>query len=364
MAEGATYYWDYLGLDALLGAQRLESTAAGRTAHDEMLFIVTHQAYELWFKQILWEIDAVAEVFAAERVDEKEMGQAVALLERVTEIQRLLLQQIEVLETMTPLDFLEFRDLLVPASGFQSVQFRLIEIRLGIDSGSRLRINASPYTAVLSEEHRRLLEGEELQPSLLSHVERWLERTPFVRTGSFDFWRTYRGAVQRMLDDERTTVEANAALDDATRAEHLAQQDATAETFAVLFDRQRYDALRAKGDRRLSYDAFLAALLITLYRDEPAFHMPHRLLQALVAIDEGFTAWRQRHALMVRRMIGGRIGTGGTTGYRYLRATAERHHVFRDLFDLPTFQIPRSQLPPIPEDVEAQMRFRYDATTA
>src|SRR5690606_8755114 len=137
---------------------------------------------------------------------------------------------------------------------------------------------------------------------------------------------------------------------DRGREEQLASHRDTLGGFDALFDRDRHDELVAQGARQLSYDAFLAALLITLYRDEPIFHLPFQLLVALVDIDEGFTTWRYRHALMVRRMIGDKIGTGGTSGHQYLRKGAERHRAFGDLFELPTFCIPRSALPRLPAE--------------
>jgi len=79
----------------------------------------------------------------------------------------------------------------------------------------------------------------------------------------------------------------------------------------------------------------------------------------LVDVDEGFSAWRQRHALLAHRMIGGRIGTGGTSGHEYLEAAASKHHVFHDLLDLPTFFIPRTALPALPAEVQTQLDFRY-----
>jgi tryptophan 2,3-dioxygenase len=130
-------------------------------------------------------------------------------------------------------------------------------------------------------------------------------------------------------------------------------------SFEAAFDANKWAELVRAGKRRLSHRAFLAALLINLYRDEPIFQLPFRFLTTLVDIDEGFTAWRQRHALMAHRMIGGRIGTGGTAGHEYLAAAARRHRVFTDLFDLPTFFIPRSALPPLPAEVAEQMGFRY-----
>lgn len=353
--EPPLYYWDYLCLDALLSAQAPRSDA-----HDEMLFIVVHQAFELWFKQVLVELDAILAVMGREKVAEKEMGTVLSHLERITVIQRLLISQIDVLETMTPLDFLDFRDQLIPASGFQSVQFRLVENRLGLAARHRLKIKGSPYTTVLSAEHRALLEASEQEPSLADHVERWLERTPFLSMEGFDFWSAYRKAVDDMLARDRRVIETHPTLDDTARTEQLATFEHTVAGFAALFDPDAWEALRAAGKRRLSHRAFSAALLINLYRDEPIFQLPFRFLTTLVDIDESFTTWRHRHALLAHRMIGSRIGTGGTAGHEYLEAAARRHRVFTDLFDLPTFFIPRSALPPLPPQVAEEMGFRWD----
>jgi tryptophan 2,3-dioxygenase len=354
------YYWDYLRLDSVLGAQELESARRGEAAHDEMLFVIVHQAFELWFKQILWELRAVDERMRQDEVPEQDMGRVVAGLTRITTIQRLLVDQLDVLETMTPLDFLDFRDQLMPASGFQSVQFRLIEIRLGLSPARRLKIKGQPYTSVLAPEHVELLDRAQQEPSLLDAVERWLERTPFLHIGDFDFWDAYRAAVTEQLQRDRQTIETLPNLDDEAREAQLAQFAETMETFEAVFDVGRYEALRAQGRRRLSHQAFRAALLITLYRDEPALQLPFRLLTALVDVDEGFTAWRYRHALLAHRMIGARIGTGGTSGHDYLEAAAKRHRVFTDLFDLPTFLLPRRALPKLPSKVTAQMHFRFE----
>ena len=154
-------------------------------------------------------------------------------------------------------------------------------------------------------------------------------------------------------------IEGHPSLDDEGRAEQLTTLEQTVASFAAIFDRDRYAELVTRGSRRLSHPALLAALLINLYRDEPIFQLPFRLLTALVDIDEGFSAWRYRHALLAHRMIGARIGTGGTAGHRYLEATARKHRVFADLFDLPTFFIPRSALPTLPPEVAEQMGFRY-----
>src|SRR5262245_48625459 len=128
-AQRRCYYSDYLRLDALLDQQARESERAGAPAHDEMLFIIVHQAYELWFKLILHELDRIQADFGQKSVEDESLGRIVHGLERIDKVLKLLIQQLDVLETMTPLDFLDFRAFLSPASGFQSVQFRAIRVR-------------------------------------------------------------------------------------------------------------------------------------------------------------------------------------------------------------------------------------------
>lgn len=355
--EKPLYYGSYLQLERLLDCQHLESAKAGPPAHDEMLFIIIHQTYELWFKQILWELDAVLDLFAQDRVREEDVGRATSHLHRIVEIQRVLISQVTILETMTPLDFLEFRDALVPASGFQSVQFRLVENKLGIDPKARLKINRTAYTSRLSPPDQARLKASEEAPSLFVLVERWLKRTPFLQFGDFDFWNAYRAAVDTMLDKEYVLITQNPSLSDLERAAQLRMHTSTRTSFEALFDGEKYAALVASGDRRLGHQALQAALLINLYRDKPILQLPFRFLVQLMDIDENFTTWRHRHALMALRMIGTKIGTGGSAGHAYLRDAAEQHKVFGDLLGLSTFFIPRSALPELPEHVTRAMDF-------
>src|SRR5512133_3905264 len=127
------YYSNYLQLDKILGSQQPESFKTEHPAHDEMLFIIIHQSYELWFRQILFELDYVLKVFSKEKINDnsEDLNLVAHRLGRVIRILELLNQQVSILDTMTPLDFLEFRNLLIPSSGFQSTQFRLIEAVLG-----------------------------------------------------------------------------------------------------------------------------------------------------------------------------------------------------------------------------------------
>jgi tryptophan 2,3-dioxygenase len=359
MSSEGIYYGDYLHLDKLLDAQRLETTRAGKTEHDEMLFIIVHQAYELWFKQILWELDDILAMFGGERVAEGDMGRVVARLRRIVEIQALLIQQISVLETMTPLDFLDFRDHLFPASGFQSAQFRMIENKLGMRPDDRLLFEGAPYTERFDAEDKEQVAGTEDEPSLFDKVERWLERTPFLEHGDFKFWEAFRSAVEERLEADRAVVAANPNLTEEQRSAQMKDFDLTMKQYEAVFDETKHHGLARRGERRLSHRAFQAALFITLYRDLPALQEPHRMLELLMDIDEGFTAWRYRHAQMALRMIGRRIGTGGSAGAKYLEKSAERSKVFADLFNLTTFLVPHRDRPTLPDDVVESMKFRY-----
>ncbi len=357
------YYADYLQIDRLLSSQAPKSAEHGEPAHDETLFIIVHQVYELWFKQIIHELGSVIDLFASDYVDEKNIGVAVSRLHRVTEIQKLLIDQIRVLETMTPLDFLEFRDYLFPASGFQSVQFRLIENMLGLNPEQRMLYNKEAYYASVSSEHQKVIQSSEGAPSLFKLVERWLERTPFLDFQDYHFWPSYRAAVEKILQSDRDTIIANPLSNEEEKQKQFHEAEKNEESYAALFDEVKHIQLIEKGRRQLSYKAMQAALLIHLYRDEPILHLPFQLLTTLVDIDELFTTWRSRHALMAHRMIGNKIGTGGSTGYHYLRATIERYKVFGDLFDLSTFLIPRSALPELPEEIKKNLGFYYSQKT-
>src|SRR5487761_2127 len=235
-------YGSYLRIPELLNLQ--EGLSA---EHDELLFIVAHQVYELWFKVVLDELEA-----ARSRIDSDDIFFARHHLRRVNVIERLLVEQIEVLETMSPQDFLAFRSHLAPASGFQSVQFREIEFLSGLTEPKYLaRIEATP------EESARLRKRLE-EPTLDDAFKKLVERR-----GSPSLLEIFR---------------------DRTRP-------------GELFD----------------------------------------LCEALLDHDEAFAHWRARHVLMVERQIGGRTGTGGSSGAEYLRTTLGKRF-YPELWDV------RSQL--------------------
>lgn len=352
-------YTDYLKINDILKLQSKRSDEFGHPAHDEMLFIIIHQTYELWFKQILTELDSVLDIFGRGTIDEENMGTAVGRLQRIVEIWKLLVAQVTVLETMTPLDFLDFREFLYPASGFQSIQNRMIENKLGLQREARLTYNSMPYTSFVSPEEKKRLEESEKEKSLFTLLDNWLARTPFLQTDSFDFWKTYQASVKQLFNEDREVIRKHTILSAEEKERNLKQVDANEETFASLFDEAKYAELLREGRLRLSYKAMHAVLLIQLYRDQPVLQLPFQLITALQDIDELMTTWRYRHSLMVHRMLGRKIGTGGSSGADYLKAATEKHRIFSDLFNLATFFIPRSKLPPLPQEMKKQLGFYY-----
>lgn len=180
-------------LDKILGSQHPESSRKGNEpAPDEMLFIIIHQVYELWFKQILFEIDFILGVFNKDAIDDnsEDLNLVRHRMNRILKIFELLTKQITLLNTMTPLDFLEFRNLLNPASGFQSLQFRLIEARLGLRMENRYkkdyykRTNEGGFVREDFEEINKI----ENDTNLLFLINKWLERMPFFEN---ELWENY-----------------------------------------------------------------------------------------------------------------------------------------------------------------------------
>lgn len=359
-AKPPVYYGEYLQLTKILDAQAPESAKRGPAAHDEMLFIVIHQTYELWFKQILHELGSVKALLAQVPMPSTALSTIVGRLQRITEIQRVLVDQIRVIETMTSLDFLEFRDDLLPASGFQSLQFRLIEAGLGVTPKHRMAVEHQFFQSRLTPEDRAALQAAEAAPSMFGLLEQWLERMPFAQFSDWDFWSQYSQRVQRMLERDRSTIEQNPTLEPHVRQMELANLAATRTSFMTLLDASLWNEAQAEGRVRLSQKAMLNALFIQLYRDWPALQMPKQILTLAVEIDELMTTWRYRHAIMAQRILGSKIGTGGSSGSDYLKKTTERNRVFTDFFNLSTFIIPKSEIPALPESLKTEMGFSYE----
>lgn len=330
------HYHNYLQLDKILNAQLPESDRLGLQAHDEMLFIVIHQAYELWFKQLHYETDSIAAIMAQPSMNDNspELQTVVHRLSRMVTILRVLVHQVDIMETMTPMDFLDFRDMLRPASGFQSWQFKELEAKLGLKFEHRH--GKEYYTSQLKEEHIQIIKKAETGSSLLQLVNSWLERMPFLSDGANDtFWTSYKEVYRNSLAD--------------------AEKNNLNEFDAVFFT--------TSSDRLLSPAACRSALFIMLYRGYPILHLPFQLLNSLLEIDEQLSSWRYRHMNMVHRMIGSRIGTGGSSGKDYLKAAAEKHYIFREIAQLNSFLIERRKLPVLSSVIEKKLGFVSDTTS-
>ena len=335
------YYKDYLQLDKILNAQDLESDKVGKHAHDEMLFIIIHQTYEMWFKQMIFEAVSVAEIFDKGKIDDNsdDLQTVVHRLKRIVTILRVLIQQVDVLETMTPMDFLEFRDILRPASGFQSYQFKIMESLMGLKIEERHGLRF--YMSHLKAEEHELIAKYDKETSLIEHINIWLERLPVFENQ--ELWQDYKEKFDNKSGE-------HPFWNDYYQCFVNSLQNYDANQVKV------YDQVFVKHDpdhkRRLSPKASKAALFIMLYRDLPIFHLPFQLINTLLDIDEQLAIWRFRHIQMVHRMIGTRTGTGGSSGKDYLSESLNKHYVFKEIADLTSFMIDRKSLPKLPNKVK------------
>jgi tryptophan 2,3-dioxygenase len=356
MEKEPMYYGSYLHLDKIVESQHPISFETGNEpAHDEMLFIIIHQAYELWFKQILFELDYTMGVFQQSSINDnsEDLNLVRHRLRRVIKILELLNQQVNILDTMTPMDFLSFRNLLTPSSGFQSKQFRLIEAKLGLQLDNRHE----------KEYYKRTNEGGFTQPdfqdinqtestkNLQQLINDWLERMPFFDGAYWDFdnkesiidhpfWKQYRTIYKESLSERETTK----------------LQDFDFVFFETTTKEMNPDKLNSLKSS-FSVKAMRAALFIMLYRDFPVFQSSYQILDSLIEIDHLMSNWRHKHLIMVRRMIGMRVGTGNSSGAGYLEGALNKHYVYKDLSGLSTYLIERKKLPKLPESLTLFLGF-------
>lgn len=355
MANAPTY-WDYLRLPELLDLQRGLEPTEEHVSVDELHFITVHQVYELWFKLIVRSMRLGRDHLAQPRVAEEVIPHVVHHLRRVNSTLDLMVRQWRVVETLAPQDFLAFRDKLVPASGFQSFQMRVLECLMGLDESQRIRYGTtdpldhirklaqtSPGGAVawgqLSQARSEL--------SLLGALNTWLHRTPIQgsRPGDPDDDTVVRGFLEAYLG----RLEAGHEHQLRAMAQRLGEENrphleerfeairAAARTF--LFAE---DVIDEEQDRARRIRA--AVLFIESYRELPLLSWPRLLLDVIVELEEQMILFRHGHARMVERVIGRRVGTGGSAGVHYLDQTGG-YRVFRDLWAVRTVLLPRAELP-------------------
>lgn len=246
-------YEKYLHIDDLL---KLQHSLSQPPEHDETLFIIIHQVYELWFKQILHEMQ-----LCCREIEKGHLMRVMHALKRIQTIQKILVQQIDVLETMPPDDFNRFRGHLNPASGFQSAQFREVEFRMGLKDTSYLNFHKH------HPENQKRLQVALDQPSLYDHFLRFLNH------------RGYKIPKELLDRDVKLAHVENDALTD---------------------------------------------IFVEIYRHPYENSEIYVLLESLLDLDENFILWRYRHMAMVERIIGAMGGTGGSSGARYLGSTLRK----------------------------------------
>lgn len=261
MSSGVTY-GSYLRLKDLLACQ------APQTAeHDELLFVILHQTMELWMKQAIHEVGA-----AQGEVRGGNLVPAYKHLARVSRIQAVMTQTWDILATMTPADYLRFRELLGTSSGFQSAQFRALEYRLGLKDATFLKFQDEP------SEERKMLDAALDEPSLYDDAIAQLAKAGF--------------AIPR-----------------------------------EVLERPRREAYQPS-------DAVEAAWL-TVYRETDKYWPLYQLAEKLLDLDDALLTWRHKHVLTVERIIGRKRGTGGTEGVGYLQQTLTRR-AFPEIWSLRT----------------------------
>ena len=353
MQHPPVYYKEYLALDKIIDAQQPVSFQEGNeAAHDEMLFIIIHQAYELWFKQILFELESVMEIMSKPGLDDNspDLQTVVHRMQRVVTILKVLVHQIDILETMTPMDFLDFRDMLRPASGFQSTQFKRIEAMLGLKFEQRH--GQEYYTSQLKQADVDDIKKTEAGHSVLELVNNWLERMPFFRDEAL--WKNFVSSHEKTNPDPlnnnhpfwrdyENIYSAGLAEAEKINLEHFRR---------LFFDDSQ------NPERAISAEACRAALFIMIYRGLPMLEMPFQLLDTLLEIDNQLGNWRYRHINMVRRMIGTRIGTGGSSGAGYLQGAMDKHYIFKEISQLNSFLTDRRKLPVLPKEVKDKLGYK------
>ena len=267
-------YTTYLRVEELL---ELQTPLSDGPEHDELLFITIHQVYELWFKQILHEAEALQRA-----LEDGDTSRALALMGRIRTIVKTCVSQVDVLETMTPLQFQSFRSRLASASGFQSAQFRELEAVLG--RRDKAGEDAASGSGMAMAEH--LTPGSPARKAV---------EAAMARRSLWDSALRYFSSRGHAIPDEVLTRDPSAPYEPSSEVQ---------------------------------------AVLVEMYRSDD---QARAVAESLTDIDEGVAEWRYRHVMMVQRTIGHKMGSGGSSGVGYLRSTLFQP-AFADLWEM------RSQL--------------------
>lgn len=339
-------YGGYLRLEELLTLQNGPEGYTPPPSNDELHFIIVHQTFELWFKLILRELKEARALMDVERVDEASIPRVVHHLERVSEIFRLLADQWKVMETLSPQDFLAFRDRLGTSSGFESWQMRELEVLMGLDNEQRmggmdplahmqrLAKDGKVPAAALAD-----LEATSRAPSLNDVLTTWLSRTPIHGSSPHD--QEDDAVVQAYIDEHLKAMRAHGeqVIAHMTAIGHGEEATLRPRIEAGVQAAESFLAPEGKAARHRA-----GLLFIESYRDLPLLSWPRRLIDSFVDLEQSMLLFRAHHARMVERMIGRRMGTGGSSGVDYLDATT-KYRIFVDLWAVRTLLVKRDALP-------------------
>ena len=344
--SGRMTYGNYLRLEEMLKLQEGPNGYSPEPCNDEKHFIIVHQAFELWFKLVISELKEVHKLMDSEKISEQSMPKIVRHLNRVTEVFDLMSQQWKVMETLSPQDFLSFRDRLGTSSGFESWQLRQIEIMLGLekqqrDAGmdplshmKRLESEGKISSNVLTE-FEIMIES----PSLNDLLTNWLSRTPIngsLPTESNDnevVSRYINGHLDAMNEHSKMVISHFKSIghgNESTLGDRLQKSIQGAKEFLI-----------PNGEINRSRAGLL---FIESYRNLPLLSWPRTLIDSFVKVEQSILLFRNSHARMVERMIGRRMGTGGSSGVDYLDATL-KYRIFVDLWTVRTILVKRELLP-------------------
>ena len=163
-----------------------------------------------------------------------------------------------------------------------------------------------------------------------------------------------------MLQEDIELIKKNKNLSTEEKERNLTHYDKIFQNYNLIFDEKEYNKLLKNGVKNFSQKACLASLFIMLYREQPILDLPYRIITKLIDIDNLMNKWRYGHASLAQRMIGSKIGTGGSSGHSYLRKTLEKHKVFDDLTNLSTYLIPRSSLPELPRELKTKLGYYFN----
>jgi len=335
-------YGRYLQLEKLLSLQGEERGVSS----DEMHFIIVHQTFELWFKQVIRELAEVRDILSQKQVPEIDIPRAVESLGRTTQIFKLMETQWSVMETLTPQGFLAFRYGLGSASGFESYQMRKFEILLGLKQEDRLfgmdPIETFRKLAKNSEEDVAiLLDLEEAiaKTSLEESLMEWISRTPIM--GSNYGTDGDLSAVQEYVDEH---LSAHKSMGELAAKKMAGYGVDNVEKAKVRFDSAHKSAISFLMPNGQLSRARASLLFIESYRELPLLAWPRKLIDAVAELEESMVKWRHSHARMVERIMGRRIGTGGTSGVDYLDKTSQ-YRVFKDLWAVRTILVKSQNRP-------------------